>query len=121
MGCGCSHSTTIKDDDRTRALVCHLCIYAEHGPSAMNDGAISCTIDGKPVVGRSQCPRGKWRHDNGVLLVRSLGIWHYGAAWWQRVLVWALKATHPKYSDFSQCGCIVVLKNWYNKRGSEVL
>ena len=107
MACGCQDSPA---EARTKALVCHLCLYADHGPSAMNDGAIACTIDGMPVVGRQSCPRGKWKRDGGTLLVKSLW-WHYGAAWWQRVVVRVFKRTHPKYKDFDGCGCIKVLKD----------
>lgn len=107
MACGCQSSG---DDARTKALVCHLCPWAEHGPSAMNDGAIACTIDGEAVVGRRDCPRGKWRRDGETLLVRSLW-WWYGAPMWHRLVVWAMKSTHPKPSSFAGCGCVKVLKD----------
>lgn len=77
----------------------------------MNDGAISCTIDGLPVVGRNTCPKGKFSVHNGETICKSLGIWHYGAAWWQRLIVMFLKTSRPKYNTFGGCGCVVVLKD----------
>jgi len=109
MACGCNKSTV--SPDLSKAIACHMCIYAEHGPSAMNDGAVSCTIDGKPVCGRVACPKGKFGA-NG--LIKSLGVWHYGAAYWQRVIVWALKRTHPKPGAFPFCGCVKVLRDWWD-------
>lgn len=114
MPCGCA-STSTGPVDLSKLLTCHMCIWAEHGPSAMNDGAISCTIDNKPVVGRQTCPKGKWRAVDGVTDCKSLGVWHYGAPWWQRILVWALKRTHPKYGAFPFCGCVKPLKDLWDR------
>jgi len=112
MACGCT-SAPKGPIDLSKALTCHTCLWAEHGPSAMNDGAISCTIDNKPVAGRQTCPKGKWREVVGVTECKSLGVWFYGAPFWKRFLVMAFKESRPKYNAFSGCGCVRVLKDWW--------
>lgn len=84
-----------------------MCSLAEHGPDAVNDGAVSCTVNGKPVVGLRVCPRGYF--DEGMHITWC-GVRWIGLPWPMRVFLWTVKRTHPPIKSWSGCGCLAWLK-----------
>lgn len=111
MACGCSQSPEAIASTRTNAARCGMCIYATHGPDAINQGAVLC-YDGVPIVGRTACPRGYF----GDGFVRWLGVKWYGLPAPMRWFLWAMKRTHPASRSFSGCGCSVRLKSAWEGR-----
>jgi len=123
MGCGCGQPVKLGIDAdifldswtrrnrnaRDNAAMCHLCPHAEHAPNAFVSGAVACTIGGKIMV---ECPLKIF--DSGPVK-HWAGINWYGVPMPHRILLWAFHPKHPRPSSFSSCGCLVWLKNWYNK------
>lgn len=107
MACGCSSPPTDSGETRTKAARCHLCVYAEHLPDALNDGAVSCTVNGKAVVGLRVCPIGYF--DEGPY-VRWLGLQWIGLPAPLRWFLFLFKRSHPMPSMFDGCGCLRWLK-----------
>jgi hypothetical protein len=117
MACGCTDKPA--DWLRPHAAMCHTCVYAEHGASAWVEGATACTIDGKPVVGRRSCPRGKFDADRQVY--RWLCIEWYGVPYPIRVALWLFHPKHPRPASFAGCGCVKALKDIMEKvHGTQV-
>ena len=114
MDCGC-HTPTAQWL-RPHAAMCHVCIYADHdcgGRESWHAGATSCTIDGKPVVGRESCPRRKF--EVGKQVYRWCFLDWYGVPYPIRVALWVAHPRHPKPSSFAGCGCLKFLKDaWEN-------
>ena len=102
--CGCKDTPA---DVLTKAARCHLCVYAEHLPDALNDGAVRCTVNGEAVVGLRVCPIGNF--DEGPY-VRWIGLNWIGLPWPMRAFLWLAKRTHPAIGSWSGCGCILRLK-----------
>lgn len=120
MTCGSCQAS--QQSTRAKSVICHLCIYAERDPvSPWVNGAISCSIDGKPIESHVMatvptCPMGK--HPDAAGLVRWLGILWFGVPAPMR---WVLRSrlTGP----LPGCGCTVWgktrwlrLKAWYTQR-----
>lgn len=106
--CGCKDTPA---DVLTKAARCHLCLYSEHLPDAVNQGATLC-YDGVPIVGRSVCPRGYF---DSTGIVRWMGIRWYGLPIFMRVFLYLFKRSHPKISSWNSCGCVVVIKDFWTK------
>lgn len=105
MTCRCTSTV----DLRSRAAMCHTCIYAEHAPNAFVGGAISCTIEGGKLL--EKCPKGKFGESAGV--VKWLGLEWYGVPYPIRLALWICHPKHPKPSGFTGCGCLKVVKDWW--------
>lgn len=106
MSCGCGRGLA---DMRVPAAMCHLCPYAEHGPSAWVDGAVACTVDGKPVAGRQACPRGVWSGG----LIRWLGVKWRGVP---MPIRWVMRAVYRvPLRKWVGCGCLDGVKRVYEK------
>lgn len=102
MSCGCGSSIPAR---QAVAAMCHLCPYAEHGPSAWRDGSVACTIDGKPVAGRTACPRGVWSGG----LVRWLGVKWRGVP---MPIRWVMRAVYRvPLRKWVGCGCLDWIKS----------
>ena len=105
MACGCKQTMPVS---QAVAAMCHLCPWAEHGPSAWADGAIACTVDGKPVAGRVACPRGVWKDGlvRFVFRFRGVPIFHR--------LIYRVAYGIP-LKKWVGCGCLDGVKRVYEK------
>jgi hypothetical protein len=117
MGCGCNQNKLLVEAERrSRAIMCHFCIYAEHhATEPWKKGAVECRISGKPVSlyilnPVPCCPKNK----HGPI-TKYLGIRHYGAPKYLRWLLYK-RLTGP----VAGCGCIYVLKNMWVKYGMQL-
>jgi hypothetical protein len=95
---------------RGRAIMCHVCIYAEHGADAWGKGAVACTISGRPVAehirdAKPTCPRK--RHG---AIVRWMGVRWFGVPHPIRVTM-----RHKLTGPVPGCGCIVALKTRWER------
>ena len=120
MGCGCGGGGGCRKDARTCAAICHVCAFAEHAPRAWVDGAMACTISGRPItehLGGAACPRGY--HPTCKSLVARLPwpglawVEWYGVPWPIRVALWSFHPRHPARGGWPGCGCLVAVKAWF--------
>jgi hypothetical protein len=103
MSCGCGSNVPVS---QAVAAMCHVCPWAEHGPSAWRDGAVACTIDGKPMRGRTTCPRGVWSGG----LIRWLGVKWRGVP---MPIRWIMRAVYRiPLRKWVGCGCLDRVKRW---------
>ncbi len=92
------------DIRRARALLCQVCIYAEHDSGGPWDGqAVTCTISGKPVTAHimscaPSCPKGKHPDKDGI--VKFAWVKWYGVP---RFLRWLLAGRLT--GSVPGCGC----------------
>ena len=97
----------VQRTQRGRALMCHMCIYAEHDSAdPWGVGAVECTISGKPVnyhviSPQPTCPKGKHGSVEKPGLFRFLGVrWRGAPAPLRWLAFWRLRG------KCNGCGCL---------------
>ena len=116
MACGSGGAVEFVDRANVCAVMCDHCREAV----VTRDGwAHGCRITGMTVSAAcrrySHCPRERLPDADGI--VRWLGIRWYGVPYPLRVWRWQTRFNDVEFREYMaripQCGCIVVLKDWW--------
>lgn len=90
--------------------MCGLCVYAEHAPNAMVNGAVACTVGGELA---RYCPRGVFAPNRKTM--KWAGVEWIGVPIFHRILLRLFHPKKPAFSVWAGCGCLSRLRDWWDK------